>query len=140
MQVCHHPPIGAAHAEGKGWTYDIVSAPTTRFNGNSVDVFPLGVRLDLQPVLAEKIMQPSGCCFWHCRIVLALGRCTSHGLDTAICKAICKEAATESNPYLQKPCSAHRHLRIWLAWAWACAQTCVRLRIEEQTQDFWALS
>ena len=43
MQVCHHPPIGAAHAEGKGWTYDIVSAPTTRFNGNSVDVFPLGV-------------------------------------------------------------------------------------------------
>ncbi|KAK9843175.1 hypothetical protein WJX74_008032 [Apatococcus lobatus] len=41
-QVCHHPPIGAAHAEGNGWSYDIVSAPTTRFNGNSVDVFPLG--------------------------------------------------------------------------------------------------
>ena len=41
-QVSHHPPIGAARAEGPGWTYDIVSAPATRFLGNAVDIFPRG--------------------------------------------------------------------------------------------------
>lgn len=42
VQVSHHPPIAAAHAENKLWTYDIVSAPTTRFLGNSVEIFPVG--------------------------------------------------------------------------------------------------
>jgi hypothetical protein len=41
-QVSHHPPIGAAHAEGRRWAYDIVSAPRTRFLGNSLEVFPHG--------------------------------------------------------------------------------------------------
>lgn len=41
-QVSHHPPIGAAHGSGPGWTYDITSAPRTKFNGNSIDVFPVG--------------------------------------------------------------------------------------------------
>jgi len=41
-QVSHHPPIGAARAEGPGWAYDIVSAPATRFLGNAVDIFPRG--------------------------------------------------------------------------------------------------
>jgi hypothetical protein len=42
LQVSHHPPVGAAHAENSAWTYDIVSAPTTRFLGNSLEVFPRG--------------------------------------------------------------------------------------------------
>lgn len=41
-QVSHHPPVGAGHAEGKGWTYDITSAPRTKFYGNYIDVFPVG--------------------------------------------------------------------------------------------------
>lgn len=41
-QVSHHPPIGAAHAEAPRWSYDIVSAPTTKFLGNSIDIYPVG--------------------------------------------------------------------------------------------------
>jgi Oxysterol-binding protein len=41
-QVSHHPPIGAAHAENDNWTYDIVSAPSTKFLGNSVEIYPVG--------------------------------------------------------------------------------------------------
>ena len=41
-QVSHHPPIGAAHADAPNWSYDIVSAPTTKFLGNSIDIFPVG--------------------------------------------------------------------------------------------------
>ena len=41
-QVSHHPPIAAAHAENERWVYDIVSAPTTKFLGNSVDIYPVG--------------------------------------------------------------------------------------------------
>eukprot|EP00884_Botryococcus_braunii_P006702 jgi/Botrbrau1/16032/Bobra.7_2s0006.1 len=41
-QVSHHPPVGAAHAENDNWTYDIVSAPTTKFLGNAVDIYPVG--------------------------------------------------------------------------------------------------
>jgi len=41
-QVSHHPPIAAAHAENAAWVYDIVSAPTTKFLGNSVDIYPVG--------------------------------------------------------------------------------------------------
>ncbi|KAL6774365.1 hypothetical protein ACKKBG_A24730 [Auxenochlorella protothecoides x Auxenochlorella symbiontica] len=41
-QVSHHPPIGAGHAESPLWTYDLVSAPKTKFLGNSVEVYPIG--------------------------------------------------------------------------------------------------
>ena len=41
-QVSHHPPIGASHAENELWEYDLVSAPKTKFLGNSVEVFPVG--------------------------------------------------------------------------------------------------
>ena len=42
VQVSHHPPICAAHAENGQFVYDIVSAPTTRFLGNSLEVYPYG--------------------------------------------------------------------------------------------------
>lgn len=42
LQVSHHPPVAAAHAENDHWIYDIVSAPTTKFLGNSVDIYPVG--------------------------------------------------------------------------------------------------
>jgi hypothetical protein len=41
-QVSHHPPIGAGHGETELWTYDLVSAPKTKFLGNSVEVYPIG--------------------------------------------------------------------------------------------------
>ncbi|XP_059296413.1 oxysterol-binding protein-related protein 3A-like [Lycium ferocissimum] len=41
-QVCHHPPIGAAHAENEHFTYDITSKVKSKFLGNSVEVYPLG--------------------------------------------------------------------------------------------------
>lgn len=41
-QVSHHPPIAAAHAASAKWAYDIVSAPTTKFLGNAVDIYPVG--------------------------------------------------------------------------------------------------
>ena len=41
-QVAVSPPVGAAHAETPRWDYDIVSAPRTRFLGNSLEVFPNG--------------------------------------------------------------------------------------------------
>ena len=41
-QVCHHPPIGAGHAETDRWTYDLTSAVRTKFMGNWVDVWPQG--------------------------------------------------------------------------------------------------
>ena len=40
--MCHHPPIGAGHAETPKWTYDITSAVKTKFMGNWVDIYPLG--------------------------------------------------------------------------------------------------
>ena len=43
-QVSHHPPVGAGHGETELWTYDIVSAPKTKFLGNSVEVYPIGGR------------------------------------------------------------------------------------------------
>ena len=45
LQVSHHPPISAAHAENDKWVYDIVSAPSTKFMGNSVEIYPVGVHL-----------------------------------------------------------------------------------------------
>ncbi|KAJ9527536.1 hypothetical protein QJQ45_025810 [Haematococcus lacustris] len=41
-QVSHHPPVCAAHAENKHFKYDLVSAPTTKFLGNSLEVYPYG--------------------------------------------------------------------------------------------------
>lgn len=41
-QVSHHPPVGASHAENDLWAYDLVSAPKTKFLGNSVEVYPIG--------------------------------------------------------------------------------------------------
>ena len=43
LQVSHHPPISAAHAENDKWVYDIVSAPSTKFMGNSVEIYPVGM-------------------------------------------------------------------------------------------------
>ena len=42
VQVSHHPPIGVGHGENDNWTYDIVSAPSTKFLGNSVEIYPVG--------------------------------------------------------------------------------------------------
>lgn len=42
VQVTLSPPVGVAHAENPKWEYDIVSAPKTRFLGNSLEVFPIG--------------------------------------------------------------------------------------------------
>ena len=41
-QVSHHPPVGVSHAESDLWAYDLVSAPKTKFLGNSVEVYPIG--------------------------------------------------------------------------------------------------
>lgn len=41
-QVSHHPPVCAAHAENSHFQYDLVSAPTTKFLGNSLEVYPYG--------------------------------------------------------------------------------------------------
>ena len=49
VQVSHHPPVGAAHAENKDWEYDMVSAPTTKFLGNSIDIYPIGQFLPFTP-------------------------------------------------------------------------------------------
>ena len=40
--MSHHPPVGAGHGECDMWTYDLVSAPKTKFLGNSVEVYPIG--------------------------------------------------------------------------------------------------
>lgn len=40
-QVSHHPPIAAMFADAPAWTYQIISAPKTKFLGNSVEVYPL---------------------------------------------------------------------------------------------------
>jgi len=41
-QVSHHPPVCAAHAQNAHFFYDLVSAPTTKFLGNSLEVYPYG--------------------------------------------------------------------------------------------------
>ena len=48
--MSHHPPIGVGHGENDNWTYDIVSAPSTKFLGNSVEIYPVG---RLQDVLHD---------------------------------------------------------------------------------------
>eukprot|EP00218_Dolichomastix_sp_CCMP3274_P008035 CAMPEP_0170144230 /NCGR_PEP_ID=MMETSP0033_2-20121228/13371_1 /TAXON_ID=195969 /ORGANISM="Dolichomastix tenuilepis, Strain CCMP3274" /LENGTH=450 /DNA_ID=CAMNT_0010380719 /DNA_START=58 /DNA_END=1410 /DNA_ORIENTATION=+ len=49
-QVSHHPPVAAAHAHSDKWRYALTSAVKTKFNGNSIDVFPIG-RTDIMLVL-----------------------------------------------------------------------------------------
>jgi hypothetical protein len=44
VQVSHHPPVSAGHAENDKWVYDIVSAPSTKFLGNSIEIYPVGER------------------------------------------------------------------------------------------------
>ena len=52
--------MGVAHAENEHWLYDIVSAPTTKFLGNSVDIYPVGVQLlDELCLLGETPMSSS---------------------------------------------------------------------------------
>eukprot|EP00879_Flechtneria_rotunda_P011364 GHRR01011869.1.p1 GENE.GHRR01011869.1~~GHRR01011869.1.p1 ORF type:complete len:445 (+),score=178.41 GHRR01011869.1:119-1453(+) len=41
-QLQEHPPVSAAHAENGNFNYDIVSAPATKFQGNSLEVYPKG--------------------------------------------------------------------------------------------------
>eukprot|EP00854_Cymbomonas_tetramitiformis_P013393 gene13393-15821_t len=41
-QVSHHPPIAAGFADNDKFAYELVSAPKTKFYGNSLDVFPYG--------------------------------------------------------------------------------------------------
>jgi len=43
-QVSHHPPISAVIYRGEGWEYGLVSGITTKYWGNSVEVFPEGNR------------------------------------------------------------------------------------------------
>jgi hypothetical protein len=42
LQVSVKPPVAVAHAETPHWVFDQVSAPTTRFTGNTVEVYPTG--------------------------------------------------------------------------------------------------
>jgi hypothetical protein len=42
LQVSQHPSVSAAHAENESFTYDIVSAPATKFMGNTLEVYPKG--------------------------------------------------------------------------------------------------
>lgn len=49
-QVSHHPPIGVGHGENEHWTYDIVSAPSTKFLGNSVEIYPVGEVVSIDDV------------------------------------------------------------------------------------------
>ena len=61
LQVSHHPPVGAAHGEHQDWQYDMVSAPTTKFLGNSVDIFPIGGQPScLNTVLLRRLCIGSG--------------------------------------------------------------------------------
>lgn len=56
LQVSHHPPVSAAHAENSSWTYDIVSAPTTKFLGNSLEVYPKGEQQHSSVLMADLIV------------------------------------------------------------------------------------
>ncbi|DBA92841.1 hypothetical protein WJX77_001671 [Trebouxia sp. C0004] len=61
-QVSHHPPVGAAHAENKEWEYDMVSAPTTKFLGNSIDIYPIGrTRIRLKSTGEVYSLVPPNC-------------------------------------------------------------------------------
>lgn len=42
LQVSHHPPMSAGHAENPHFVYDCTSKLKTKFLGNSLDVYPVG--------------------------------------------------------------------------------------------------
>lgn len=71
-QVTEHPPVSAAHAENEHFTYDIVSAPATKFQGNSLEVYPKGkppAQLALLKTAGSKQHEsvfciPVGIAFW----------------------------------------------------------------------------
>jgi hypothetical protein len=56
VQVSHHPPVSVAHAENSNWTYDIVSAPTTKFLGNSLEVYPKGEQQRVRQGRMQKLL------------------------------------------------------------------------------------
>ncbi|KAI3865939.1 hypothetical protein MKX03_036798 [Papaver bracteatum] len=61
-QVCHHPPIGAAHAENEHFTYDLTSKLKTKLLGNSVEIYPVGrtrVTLKRDGVVLDLVPPPS---------------------------------------------------------------------------------
>ena len=59
--MSHHPPIGVGHGENDNWTYDIVSAPSTKFLGNSVEIYPIGAP---SPFLYSKCVAGLAASFW----------------------------------------------------------------------------
>ncbi|KAI3989565.1 hypothetical protein MKX01_035648 [Papaver californicum] len=61
-QVCHHPPIGAAHGENEHFTYDLTSKLKTKLLGNSVEIYPVGrtrVTLKRDGVVLDLVPPPS---------------------------------------------------------------------------------
>ncbi|KAF5192569.1 Oxysterol-binding family protein [Thalictrum thalictroides] len=61
-QVCHHPPIGAGHAENEHFAYDVTSKIKTKFLGNSVDIYPIGrtrVTLKRDGVVLDLVPPPT---------------------------------------------------------------------------------
>jgi hypothetical protein len=61
LQVSHHPPICAAHADNAHFEYDLVSAPTTKFLGNSLEVYPYGARMCAAMLLLGSATGPKQC-------------------------------------------------------------------------------
>ncbi|KAF9611784.1 hypothetical protein IFM89_035769 [Coptis chinensis] len=61
-QVCHHPPIGAGHAENEHFVYEVTSKIKTKFLGNSVDIYPMGrtcVTLKRKGVVLDLVPPPT---------------------------------------------------------------------------------
>jgi hypothetical protein len=48
--------VSAAHAENEHFTYDIVSAPATKFQGNSLEVYPKGEQPCLAGLIAVRVV------------------------------------------------------------------------------------
>lgn len=69
--MSHHPPVAAGHAENSLWVYDIVSAPTTRFLGNSVEIFPVGESVMQHSI--HRAAQMPGCHYMSSVLKLATG-------------------------------------------------------------------
>ncbi|XP_022743301.1 oxysterol-binding protein-related protein 3A-like isoform X3 [Durio zibethinus] len=62
LQVSHHPPMSAGHAENEHFIYDISSKVKTKFLGNSIDIYPLGrtrVTLKRDGVVLDLVPPPT---------------------------------------------------------------------------------
>jgi len=61
-QVSHHPPVGVQHAACEAWDYTLVGAPTTKFLGNSIEIYANGrTRLKMEKFAEEYyIVPPTG--------------------------------------------------------------------------------